>query len=91
MILLNILVAISIAFLLKELNGPFDIILKFRTLLFHNKYVGKFFFDMFTCYYCLTFHTSWISSLILLNNFDIKLTLMLAFSSSILSILAFKL
>lgn len=83
LVCLNVLAAYSVAFLLKELNGPFDVILLIRSYLFQSKF-GVFFYKLFDCYYCLTFHTSYIISFIL--GLPMLLTFVIAFVSSICSL-----
>jgi hypothetical protein len=48
------------AFLVKDSDGPFDIIHKVRLILIQNKYVGVFFFKLFECYFCIGCHCGWI-------------------------------
>jgi hypothetical protein len=88
MILLNILSAISLAFLIKELNGPFDIFINLRSKLLSNKHVGGFFYSLFDCYYCLTFHTSYIMSMVIypLDSLNARLILATAFASAMCSL-----
>lgn len=43
----------SLSVLLKEMDGPFNLITRTRLWLFRQKYVGVFFFDLFKCYYCV--------------------------------------
>jgi len=51
-------------FALKELDGPFNIISRFRNLLFRTKYIKTFFYKLFECYYCLGMWSSAIVYLI---------------------------
>jgi len=59
-LLISILAIFGLAFLLKESDGPWGIIAWFRSLLFRNKYVGVFFYQLLDCYFCLGFHCGWI-------------------------------
>lgn len=43
----------GLAFLLKEIDGPWGIVCTARNWLMSNKYVGVFFFKLLSCYYCL--------------------------------------
>lgn len=50
----------GLAFLIKESNGPFDIMATIRNKLMRNQYVGVFFFKLFECYFCVGCHCGWI-------------------------------
>ncbi len=60
MTLLIILAIFGLAFLIKDSNGPFDIMSNLRRALMQNKYVGVFFFKLFECYFCIGCHCGWI-------------------------------
>lgn len=55
MIAIYLLAIYGLAFALKEIEGPFGVLSKFRNLLFTNKFVGVFFYKLFDCYLCLGF------------------------------------
>jgi hypothetical protein len=59
--LIFLLSSFSIMFIIKDLS-LFD---KFRIYLFQNKYIGMFFYKMFSCPFCLGTHTSWIIYLLM--------------------------
>jgi len=48
----------TLAFALKEKDGPFNILSVLRNKLFLNKYLGVFFIKLFECYFCLGFYLS---------------------------------
>jgi hypothetical protein len=51
--IISALAIYGLAFLLKESDGPFDLILNGRTYLLQNKYVGVFFYKLLSCYFCV--------------------------------------
>src|SRR5277367_4242249 len=62
---MNIVIAIfaiyGLVFLLKESDGPWNIINWFRRTLFSLPYsIGVFFIKLFDCYFCLGCHCGWI-------------------------------
>lgn len=59
-ILIILLAMFGLTFALKEIDGPFDLIVKFRSKLIQNQYVGVFFYKLFSCYFCTGFHGGWI-------------------------------
>lgn len=59
-LLIPLLAIAGLAFLIKESNGPFDIMTTIRNKLMTNRYVGVFFFKLFECYFCVGCHCGWI-------------------------------
>ena len=59
-IIIYLLSMFAISFLIKESSGPFDLMSKLRNKLMTNKYVGVFFYKLFSCYYCVGCHGGWI-------------------------------
>lgn len=62
-----ILLSCSFTFCIKNTDGPFGIINYLRRFLLNSK-LGPTFYNLFNCYYCLGFHTSWMSYCILYYN-----------------------
>lgn len=60
MTLLSILAIFGLTFLVKETEGPWGIISWFRNKLMTNKYVGVFFYKLFSCYFCSGCHAGYI-------------------------------
>lgn len=59
-IILQILAIFSLTFLIKESDGPFGIMNWARSVLMSNKYVGVFFYKLFSCSHCVGSHAGWI-------------------------------
>jgi hypothetical protein len=59
-----LLAAYEIAFLLKEGDGPFGVFAWLRNALMRNKYVGVFFYQLFSCWLCCGAHAGYIVYLI---------------------------
>lgn len=51
--MLMILATFSLTFLIKEIDGPFNIISIIRNRLMKLRFVGVFFYKLLSCYYCL--------------------------------------
>ena len=62
----------SIAYILRNLAGPFNLFDKLRIFLFNNKLFGVFFFELFSCPWCFGFHCGYIVYLLFTNNILIK-------------------
>lgn len=73
MSLLAILCIFGLAFLVKESDGPFDLISKARFALMQNKYLGVFFYKLLDCYFCVGFHAGWIIYLLLERHYHFNL------------------
>ncbi len=65
-----LLVIFGASFCLKETSGPFDLIDKLRNKLFTTKYIGVFFYKLFSCYFCLGSDIGWVFYLILTGDFN---------------------
>lgn len=48
------------AFFLKNSDGPFDVMVKLRNSLMQNSFVGVFFYNLFSCMFCLGLHCGYI-------------------------------
>ena len=65
-VIITIFAIPGLAFLLKDSDGPWDIMNWFRRTIFNNKYVGVFFVKLFDCYFCVGCHAGWIVYLLYL-------------------------
>jgi len=54
-ILISIFAIFSLAFLIKEIEGPWGIVSTSRNWIMKNSIVGTFFYKLLECYYCLGF------------------------------------
>ena len=86
-LLLLIFTSFSIAFALKQLDGPWNIILKFRSILMRLPYAGPFFYKMLDCYYCVSWHLGWFLAWTVFHITNIFFLVMYAFTVSIASLL----
>ena len=69
-----LLASFSLAFLIKQSDGPFGIIAWLRNKLMLNKIIGVFSYKLLSCWHCIGFHSSWIIYLIMtpFNEFNIR-------------------
>lgn len=62
--ILNILIAIfavfGLAFAIKQTDGPWDLIAKWRNWMASLPTIGVQFYKLLDCYFCLGFHCGWI-------------------------------
>ena len=63
-IVLYLLSIFSLAFLIKESDGPWGIMAWIRNKLMSNKYVGVFFYKLLSCWHCTGMHAGWVIYLI---------------------------
>jgi hypothetical protein len=78
----------GIAFGIKQADGPWGICAKIRNVLIRNKYVGVFFHELFSCYYCLGFHSGWIAYLLNCHKtFEFNLFILWGFAGSAVSLI----
>jgi hypothetical protein len=71
--LIYLLSIFGLAFLIKESDGPFDIMLHLRNMLMRNKYVGVFFYKLLECYFCVGYHCGWIIYLLSQKQWSVNL------------------
>lgn len=58
--LVYLLAIFSLAFLIKEMDGPYGILNTARSWLISRPgQIGVFFYKLLSCYYCLGFHCGW--------------------------------
>lgn len=67
-----LLAIFGLSFLIKESSGPFDIMSKLRNYLMRNKYVGYFFYNLLSCYFCVGCHSGWIVYLLFNKNYNVN-------------------
>jgi hypothetical protein len=72
-ILLKLFAIFGAVFLIKETSGPFDLMDKLRNYLLTNKYLGPFFYKMFSCYFCLGCDVSLIFYLFTFEQFSLAM------------------
>lgn len=53
---------LGISILISKKDGPFNMIAKFRDMLFSNKYIGVFSYNLINCLYCSSF---WVGFLLI--------------------------
>lgn len=50
----------GLTFFIKESDGPWGIMSWFRNKLMTNKYVGVFFYNLLSCYFCVGCHMGYV-------------------------------
>jgi hypothetical protein len=76
MIIIYLLAIYAITFAIKEIDGPWGIISWFKNQLMQNKYVGVFFYKLFSCYFCLGFHAGWMIYLLSQDHYKFNLIIL---------------
>jgi hypothetical protein len=77
----------GLAFLIKESDGPFDIMNKGRSWLLTNKYVGTFFYGLLNCYFCLGFHCGWLVYLLSAESYKWQFFILYALAGGVISLI----
>lgn len=62
----------GLSFFIKETPGPFDLMARLRNWLMTNKYVGVFFYKLFSCYFCVGCYSGWIVYLLANDHWKTK-------------------
>lgn len=58
-LVIYVMAIFGLSFLVKESDGPWGIISWFRNKLMTNKYIGVFFYKLFSCYFCVGCHAGY--------------------------------
>lgn len=77
----------GLAFLIKDSDGPFDIMATMRNRLMRNKYVGVFFFKLFECYFCVGCHCGWIVYLLSHESYKWQFFILWTLAGGIISLM----
>lgn len=59
-IIICLLAMYGLVFLIKESDGPWNLMSRFRNALMRNKYVGVFFYKLLSCWFCAGCHAGYI-------------------------------
>jgi hypothetical protein len=86
MIVIYLLAMIAISFIIKELDGPFDILAKTRNWLMLNKFVGVFFYKLFECYFCCGFWSGLIVYLLQMDVFHLREFILFGLAGALISL-----
>ena len=70
--LISIFSIFGLAFLIKESDGPFDIMSKLRNYLMINRVVGVFFYKLLSCFFCVGCHAGWIVYFLYNKDYNLK-------------------
>jgi len=81
-----LLAIFSVAFLIKESDGPWGIMSWIRNKLMSNKYVGVFFYKLLSCWHCTGTYAGLIIYLIAtpFNKLDVRLFVLWALAGGAL-------
>jgi hypothetical protein len=70
----------GMAFFLRNSDGPFDLMSKTRSHLMQNSFVGVFFYNLFSCMFCLGFHCGYMMYLFANHVYNWNLTHMMTWA-----------
>jgi hypothetical protein len=59
-LILSLLAIYGLAFFIKETDGPWNLIGRWRNLMMRIPFIGVQFFKLLDCYFCLGCHCGWI-------------------------------
>lgn len=86
-ILISIFAIFSLAFLIKEIEGPWGIVSTARNWVMNNSVVGVFFFKLLECYYCLGFWCGIAIYLLSQNEWHAKLLICWGLAGAAISLI----
>ena len=86
-IVIFLLATYGLTFIIRNSDGPFDLIIKARRWLIANKYVGVFFFKLLDCPVCTGFYSGLIIYLITAEPIKLAGIVVWALAGSAISLL----
>jgi hypothetical protein len=72
MYILMCLAIYSLSYYIRNLSGPFNMFGELRNKLMHNTLVGLFFYQLFSCSYCIGFHCGYLIYLLQCTVFSVN-------------------
>lgn len=86
-IVICLLAIFGLSFLIKDSDGPFDIMNKLRNRLMTNRIVGVFFYKLLSCYFCVGCHAGWIVYLLSSKDYSFNLFVLWALAGGAISLI----
>jgi hypothetical protein len=72
----------SLSFYIRNLSGPYNIFGIWRSKLFTNPKVGVFFYELFSCPFCIGFHCGYIIYTLQCSDFHFNLLILWGLAGS---------
>jgi hypothetical protein len=85
--IITICAIFGLAFLIKESDGPWGLMAKFRNWIMTNKHVGVFFYKLLDCYFCLGFHCGWVAYLLHEDHWTIQFFILWGLAGGVISLM----
>jgi hypothetical protein len=60
LLIISLLAVYGLAFFIKETDGPWGLVSRWRNLMMRVPFIGVQFFKLLDCYFCLGCHCGWI-------------------------------
>src|SRR5271166_5909084 len=83
--LLSICSIYTLAYVLRNLSGPFNIFDWVRRKLLGSKHFGVFFYGLLSCPWCFGFHCGWLVYLISTNEINIRQLVLWGLTGSLIT------
>jgi len=71
-IIISILAIYTLAFVARNISGPFNIFGLLRNKLVQSQHLGVFFYELLDCPWCSGFHAGYLIYLLQFDSFDIR-------------------
>lgn len=88
---MNILIALfaiyGLAFAIKETDGPWNIMGRWRNLMMRIPFLGVQFYKLLDCYFCLGFHCGWIVYLLYAKHYTWQFFILWALTGGVVSLI----
>lgn len=77
----------GLAFTIKQTDGPWDLVARWRNWMMRIPFIGVQFFKLLDCYFCLGFHCGWIVYLLHASNYSWQFFILNALAGGTISLM----
>lgn len=84
---ITILAIYGLAFAIRETDGPWDLVSKWRNWMMRLPLVGVQFYKLLNCYFCLGFHCGWIVYLLSENHYTWQFFILYGLAGGVISLI----
>ena len=86
-LLISILAIYGLAFTIRQTDGPWNIVGRWRNWMMKIPFIGVQFYKLLECYFCLGFHCGWIVYLLSAERIKWQFFILWALAGGIISLI----
>jgi len=86
-LIISILAIYGLAFTIKQTEGPWGLISRWRHWMMTLPFIGVQFYKLLECYFCLGFHCGWMVYLLSHNHWSVQFFILWGLAGGIISLI----